>query len=240
MSIRSNCDRLHFYQTVEQPCAYLPDQRATNTLADPGWPMDASAFGVLLANGFRRSGDNVYRPQCANCQACVPVRVRADTFTPSRNQRRTARANTEISHQLVEPSVNSEYLALYQRYVDSRHPTSEMKNNAEETFRHFLISSWSRTLFIEYRLAGRLIAVAVTDQVPNALSAVYTFFDPSLASRSLGRLTILRQLEVVSSLELSWLYLGYSIAACQNMAYKSGYLPQQHFIAGAWRDVTTR
>ena len=236
MSNQTDNHTLGFFQTLEQTCAYLPDRQSATLLADPDWPMDAHAYSTLLAHGFRRSGEHVYRPACPSCNACVPIRIEPSVFRASRNQRRTLAANHDVEHRWVPASDDPETVQLYQRYLRSRHPDSDMANADTAAFRQFLISSWCNTLFLEMRLAGRLIAVAVTDQVPDALSAVYTFFEPELAKRSLGRLAILRQLEVAATHQIKWLYLGYAIEACQNMAYKADYRPQQQFLSGAWQE----
>ncbi|MEM6985885.1 MAG: arginyltransferase [Pseudomonadota bacterium] len=235
MGSQRSAETLHFLRTIEQPCAYLATEKASNLLADPSWPMDASAYAVLLANGFRRSGDSVYRPSCPACEACVPVRIPVHGFTPSRSQRRTLKANADVHYRTAKPDATEPYLALYQKYMHSRHLGSDMASASPEQFLGFLDSSWCHTVFLELWLGSDLIAVAVTDQADNALSAVYTFFDPTYTRRSLGKLAILLQLQIAEAHSLKWLYLGYSIAACQNMAYKTEFRPHQRFIGGVWQ-----
>jgi arginine-tRNA-protein transferase len=76
--------------------------------------------------------------------------------------------------------------------------------------------------------------VAVTDQLDDGLSAVYTFFEPTESSRSLGVFSILQQIEQCRRQGLSHLYLGYWIKESPKMAYKSQYRPLQMFIEGRW------
>ena len=52
-----------------------------------------------------------------------------------------------------------------------------MDNPTRKQYREFLLSSWADTTLVEFRLAGHLRAVAVTDRLPDGLSAVYTFCD---------------------------------------------------------------
>jgi arginine-tRNA-protein transferase len=66
------------------------------------------------------------------------------------------------------------------------------------------------------------------------LSAVYTFFDPDYASRSLGHLAILHQIEQARSRDLDYLYLGYWIRGCEKMSYKNRYKPLEGFINDQW------
>ncbi|MEM9601749.1 MAG: arginyltransferase [Pseudomonadota bacterium] len=236
MTTEPTAQSLGFFRTQEHACPYLADEQATNVLADPAWPMDTAAYAVLLANGFRRSGDHVYRPGCARCTRCIPVRIPVATFRPSRSQRRSLKLNADVECRVVKPSATDAYLALYKRYLDARHVGSDMASADKPQFLSFLGSSWCETVFVEMWVEGQLVGVAVTDQAGDALSAVYTFFDPLHARRAFGTLAILLQLRLASEHRFKWLYLGYAILSRQNMAYKTAFRPQQHFIDGVWRE----
>jgi arginine-tRNA-protein transferase len=88
---------------------------------------------------------------------------------------------------------------------------------------------------MELRLDGRLVGMAVTDRMPDSLSAVYTIFDPDLADRSLGTYAILRQIEEASGQGLAYLYLGYWIGTCRKMSYKDRFRPVEAWIDERWR-----
>ena len=98
----------------------------------------------------------------------------------------------------------------------------------------FLRGTWTDTVFFEFREGEHLLAVAVADRLPDALSAVYAFYDPDLRTRSLGVYCILWQIEAARCAGCEWLYLGYWIAECRKMRYKDRYLPQERLIDGAW------
>src|SRR3546814_12302156 len=83
----------------------------------------------------------------------------------------------------VAPAQRSdEHFTLYQRYLGARHAGAGMDNPAPEDFDQFLRSRWSQTRFLELRRGKRLRAVAVTDELPTALSAVSPFFELELTS----------------------------------------------------------
>ncbi len=103
-----------------------------------------------------------------------------------------------------------------------------------EQYASFLTSDWSETRFIEFRLEGRLLAVAVCDELEQGLSAVYTFYDPDDEKRSLGTFAVLWQIEESRRLGLPSLYLGYWIRECQKMNYKIGFRPIELLINGEW------
>ena len=84
---------------------------------------------------------------------------------------------------------------------------------------------------------GQLLAVAVTDVVDSAVSAVYTFYDPDLDERGLGTLAILKQIEWARSTGRTHLYLGYWIDGHRKMDYKRRFRPLEGFNGREWRDL---
>jgi hypothetical protein len=111
-----------------------------------------------------------------------------------------------------------------------------MAETSPERYREFLIAPWGgETRFLELRLGERLMAVAVTDRLPGALSAVYTFFDPGLSERAPGTYAILCQIEEARRLGLEHLYLGYWIGACPKMSYKDRFRPLEAWTDEGWR-----
>lgn len=90
-------------------------------------------------------------------------------------------------------------------------------------------------MFYEIRRDDRLIGVNVTDHLRTGLSAVYTYFDPDEAKRSLGGFAILWLIQEARRLGLQWVYLGYYIPGCRKMQYKDQFRPLEAFIHGQWR-----
>lgn len=109
-----------------------------------------------------------------------------------------------------------------------------MDGATPEEYRSFLCGGWAETHFVEFHHGAQLIAVAVSDRLPDAHSAVYTFYDPAFESRSLGTYCILWQIEAAHRAGHEWLYLGYWIAECAKMRYKERFLPQERLIGGGW------
>jgi len=137
-----------------------------------------------------------------------------------------------------------EQLALYQRYLRARHRGGGMDEHGGIEFDQFLIGSWSHGRFLELRERnegkggpGRLLSVAITDVVENALSAVYTFFDPDLAERGLGTLSLLKQIEWAKRDHRAHLYLGYWIQGHDKMDYKRRFRPLEAFDGRSWQPM---
>ena len=224
-----------FYATAPHACSYLPDRQAVTVFADPGATLRTADYGLLAGYGFRRSGPHLYRPGCDGCRECVPVRVPVARFRPNRSQRRTARANADLEIRRSPLSLRDECFDLYRRYMRSRHPGSTMDDPDPAGFAGAFDSGWCETVQFEMWLERRLVGVAITDVLPDALSSVYTYFDPTLANRGLGTFAILHQIAAARAEARSWLYLGYWIAGSDTMRYKARFTPQQRLEEGVWR-----
>ncbi|TCT23031.1 arginyltransferase [Thiobaca trueperi] len=229
---------LALYLTADHPCSYLEGMRARTLFVDPTARIDPVDYQVLVDQGFRRSGSHIYRPACQRCTRCVPVRLPVASFAPDRSQRRNWKRNAADVTLIDTPAAfNLEHFALYQSYLAHRHPDGSMADDAsEESYRRFLTEPWGGTTrFIELRLDGRLLGVAVTDVLQQGLSAVYTFFDPDVADRAPGTFAVLAQIEAARQLGLPHLYLGYWIRESRKMVYKARFRPIEAWDGSQWR-----
>ncbi|EZQ20058.1 arginyl-tRNA-protein transferase [Halopseudomonas bauzanensis] len=225
---------LKFYATQPHPCSYLPEEQAVTLFLDPQQPIQPDTYSQLSELGFRRSGEHLYRPHCAQCRACVPARIPAADFVPNKQQLRIHKRNRDLQVTTRRPVMNEEIYQLYSRYIIARHSDGDMFPPSREQFQSFLVSEDAFCEFNEFRLDGRLLAVAVTDRLNNGLSAVYTFFDPDESRRSLGRYAILWQIEQARRSGLPAVYLGYWIRNCRKMNYKTEYRPLEMLINQRW------
>ncbi len=231
--------QLHFFISPSHACNYLNNREATSLFADPIFPKNKALYSALVANGFRRSGEHLYKPYCAECSECIPVRILVNDFKFRRNQKRTRKNNQDLNVEIVNAEFKEEHFQLYKKYLSKRHSGGGMDNPSRDDYENFLWSSWSDTRLFEFRLDKKLIAVAVIDQLEDAVSAVYTFFDPDLQQRSLGKYAILYLIEHTRQRGYSWLYLGYWISKCNKMKYKIEYQPVECFINEKWKKFST-
>jgi arginine-tRNA-protein transferase len=202
--------------------------------ADPNRSIDTATYSQLIRYGFRRSGGHIYRPRCPLCDACIPIRVVASAFTPNRSQRRNWQNNADIDVSLTPVEFQEEHYALYRRYISQRHAGGGMDCDEPEKYQEFLLNPDITGALHEFRLQGKLVAVAVVDHLENALSAVYTFFDERESRRGLGVFAVLHLLDYAKMHHIEHVYLGYWIARCQKMAYKHQYRPFETFHNGQW------
>lgn len=218
------------------PCGYLSDRQATSLFADPHIPLSATTYSELTRHGFRRSGRTFYRPHCSSCTACIPIRIPGQAFRPNRSQRRNLIHNRDIDHNISVPGFTPERFELYQNYVTRRHPNGGMDQPSPEDFQNFLVCEGIESVFFEFRLDQKLVAISVADILTDGLSAVYTFYDTTLSKRGLGVFAILTLIQEARLRGLPWIYLGYWIERSDKMRYKNQFKPQQILVNGKWSD----
>ncbi len=229
---------LQFYSTPEHPCSYLDKTEAKTLFLDPKLIISQSVYSQLSELGFRRSGSHIYRPHCDNCQACISIRLPVRSFVMSNSQRRVFNKNKDLIIKQVEPIYTEEYYQLYEQYINTRHKDGDMYPPSSEQFKTFLVESTQKSLFVEFRLPSKqLVAIATMDVFDRSLSAVYTFFDPKYAKRSLGAYAILWQIVETQYRKFNYLYLGYWVDNCKKMRYKTDYKPMELLINGRWLPV---
>lgn len=236
MTIRQNKPDL--YLSMPHPCSYLAGRMSTILFVDPQRILNEGEYGTFVRQGFRRSGDLVYRPHCQGCSACVAVRVPVREFAPTRGQRRVWNRNPDIEVVQKPACFEPAHFDLYRRYQAGRHPDSGMNDADPQKYLGFLASRQVETAFFELRMDGRLLGVAVADVLPDGLSAVYTFYDPDLPQRGLGVYAVLWEIAETARRGLDYLYLGYWIAESPKMSYKINYQPVEALRAGRWVSLT--
>jgi arginyl-tRNA--protein-N-Asp/Glu arginylyltransferase len=225
---------------ADEACPYLEGRTARRPLRMPTRRLSAGEFAERLANGDRRTGFFLYTQECATCRACEPLRVDVAAFAPSRTHRRTKkRGDRELTVDLGPYEVDEERVALYLAHQRGRGLAREGTQLDERGYEAFLVDSCVDGFELRYRLDGRLVGVAITDRASNALSAVYTYFDPTLPALSLGTYSILRQIDLAAEWKLPWVYLGLAIEESPHMRYKRRFVPHERRILGEWKRFDT-
>ncbi len=224
--------RLQLGLMQKTPCPYLPFQEARNAIVIDEDFHTPDGYDVLIQSGYRRTGNNIYRPYCDTCQACHSLRINMLDFHPSKSQKKHLKQLKNLNV-LFKSNLDDNWFSLYERYISQRHNTGSMYPANKDEFIDFTHSQWQNVTFMHVYENNILIAIAVTDIVPSGLSALYTFFEPE-HHYSLGSLCILSQIKKAKKLDLPWVYLGYQIDNCQGMNYKTKFKPNERFINGEW------
>ncbi len=212
-------------------CPYLED-RSFRVFRPVRTPPGPTVYRHLMDHRFRRSGTTLYMPMCPDCQECRPIRVDVAAFAPHRDQRRCLRTNADVVTTWEPRAVDEERFALFQRYEAAVHdrPRVDIAQMA-----YLGEDGGVPGGELQARdTSGRLLAVTSCDRLDGALSAVYCYYDPELPARSLGKLMILRQIELCRRDGIPWLYLGFLVRDCPKLAYKALYFPHEVLEDGAW------
>lgn len=231
---------LQFGLTPPTPCSYLAEQQEQLAVLMSPELQDSQLYQQLIAYNFRRSGNQLYRPHCANCRACQSLRIPVAAFQASAAQRRilnkAARANWH--YQLTEAAVTGdEYqslFALFNRYIAYKHADGTMYPANTDQLDSLLHSSWQPVRLLKLYQQQQLRAVSIIDVLPNSYSAVYSFFAPEAAAYSPGKLAVLYLLAAAKAHKQQFVYLGYQVDGCRKMAYKTEFRPHQRFFDGYW------
>ena len=222
--------------TKEFTCNYLPEQQERLLIVIDERLKDTAAYSWLMHQGFRRSGDQIYRPHCAQCQQCQSLRVVTNSFVPSKSQKRLANKARDFQVNISHENKDI-YYPLYEKYINTLHTDGSMYPATIEQYDGFVGCSVCSVMYIELWHDDKLISVAVTDVLDHALSAVYTFYHPDYRKYGLGMLSIMKQISQAKLMGKQYLYLGYQIDDCQKMNYKTKFYPHQRLINNEWKLV---
>jgi leucyl-tRNA---protein transferase len=231
-----------FYVTAPQPCPYL-DGRVERKLFTALQGDEADTLNNALSRqGFRRSQNVLYRPSCAECSACLSARIVVADFLPSRTQRRILRRNEDVARNPRSPWATEDQYEVFRKYLNSRHAGGGMADMDIFEYAAMVEETPVSSRVVEYGIRpeaakadSTLAAVCLTDVLEDGLSLVYSFFDPSLAGRSLGTYMILDHVEIARDAGLDYVYLGYWVPGSSKMDYKARFRPLEIFRGREWK-----
>ncbi len=236
---------------LNNPCPYLKD-RPSRLLFLNGLAT-GNMYRLLMEEGYRRHGVHLYRPDCPACQECRVLRVPVDRFRMSRSQKRVwRRGESRFALRVESPSYSQEKENLYNRYLEFQHeqgetdlsgqelPGEESVSGEEEIssrseeerqrlYTDFFVDSFLGKGTREMQLyeGDRLVGVGLLDLLGDALSSVYFYFDPSVATASPGVYSVLKEIQLAREWGLKYYYPGYYIKNSPAMNYKRRYRPCQ-------------
>jgi len=228
-----------FYTTAPLPCPYVPGRTERKVVTEIVGPDAEPLHDRLSRAGFRRSHNIAYAPVCPSCQACVPIRIPVETFQPNRTLRKIAKMNADLEGYRVPARATAEQFQVFQRYQQMRHGDGDMASMSFYDYRAMVEDTPIETFIVEFRdEQDRLLSACLADKLGDGLSAVYSYFLPTLEKRSLGTFAVLWLIERARALRLPYVYLGYWVPESRKMAYKARFRPSEILVNGTWRVLT--
>ena len=212
-------------------CEYLPD-RLSQIRYELNVEIRPADYMHRLRAGWRRFGPILFQPECAGCQECQSLRIPVKDFRPNQSQHRAWKRNVgEVSLRIVSPSITPEKQKLFSGFHQHGYETKGWPLGADLDV--FMLNPFPTEEW-DYYVGDRLVGVGYVDALPEGLSAIYFYWDPAEARRSLGTLNILQMIEIAKRRKLPHVYLGYFVEGCRSLEYKARFGPNEILTKNEW------
>ena len=201
----------------------------------------------LWAAGWRHFGDRFFRysiqfdDASGELQLIQPLRIDLERFVPSRSQRRTLAGNADVRWEIIPARAGQDVQDLFQCH--KRRFTS----NIPESIFDFISRDDPATRpceCLEFRalLDDRLMAASFLAIGKASTSSIYGVFDPELADRSPGILTMLKEIDHSRTGGRYHYYPGYATRESSAYDYKKRFsaLESLDWETGEWRPMSAR
>lgn len=222
--------------TKATPCPYLKGRVEKRIATDLSH--NNEIYNELAINGFRRVENWMYRPICDNCSSCKSYRVEIKNFKLTKSLKRVNKNLNFLNYKIIQNSVTLEHYQLFKKYQLNRHSGGSMSEMDEDEFTSMVETSPIKTSLMEFRDKNKkLMGAVLLDVGDKDLSAVYSFFDPSLDKLGLGNYMIIQCILFGQQRNYKYLYLGYYIKEITSMSYKNRFKPGQILENNEWQSI---
>ena len=165
----------------------------------------------LWAEGWRHFGTQFFRYASSwygeQQVRVLLLRINLRNFLPSRSQRRVLKRNADVRVAFGQTMIDAEREIIFAKH------RSRFKENVPDSLSDFLSSAPAHVpcetkecrLFVNNRLFG----IGYFDVGEQAVSAVYSIFDPAESQRSPGIKLILEEIRWATEHDFRYFYLGY-------------------------------
>jgi len=228
---------MHQFISPPDPCPYLPDRISQLEYLFVG-ELSGAEYEEMMNCGCRKFGVAVFRPACNTCRECRPIRVDAGQFRPDRGQRRAWKRNRTLRVATGPPQADAARLALYRRYhaAQTLRKGWPEQHGSEDDYSATFVANPVPNAELSLWDGEQLRAVVLVDITPQALSAIYHYYEPDLARLGLGTAAILHTIELARQSGKKWVYLGFYVAGSRGMEYKARFRPCEILdVKGGWR-----
>ena len=208
-------------------CSYF-DEKLSDIRYKYIYSCTIDKYQPMLERGWRRFGRMHFVPECRSCTKCVSMRIDVNNYKFSKSEKRVISKNQDTKLYIRPPSVTMEHLSLYDKYhkfMNDKKDWPYSPIDVDDYVRSYDESSENFAKEFLYMRDDKLIGVALVDILPEAISAIYCYYDHDYSEFSIGKFSILAQIKIAKELNIPYIYLGYWIKDHFSMGYKEKYSP---------------
>lgn len=162
----------------------------------------------------------------------MPLRIRLGDFRFSKNQRRILKKNCDLDVEIQPTQITDETHELFEKHK------SRFKSGVPNSIYDFITyaaNEPTKGSEVAVRRNGKLLAASFFDVGEVSASSIYCIFDPDETSRSLGILTMLKEIEFGKENGKTFLYHGYAYEGESFYDYKKRFSALEYFDwKGTW------
>ena len=186
------------------------------------------SYQNMLERGWRRFGRMHFVPECKTCDKCVSMRIDVKNYKFSKSEKRVIAKNKDTKLYIRQPSITMEHLNLYDKYhrfMNDKKDWPYSPIEVDDYIKSYVDGKEEYSKEFLYVRDDKLIGVALVDILPEAVSAIYCYYDHAYSDLSIGKFSILAQIKIAKELNIPYIYLGYWIKEHFSMGYKEAYTP---------------
>lgn len=183
----------------------------------------------LLARGWRNFGTYFFRYSLGIHDGMImrvmPLRIRLDGFSLSKSQRRVLRRNSDLTTTQTPIAVDEAAIELFHRHKQ------RFRSDPPTALTNFTGEGVPPCEMRELRVFDRdeLYAVSYFAVGARCISGVYAMHEPEHTRRSLGILTMLKEIEIAQTEGKQFYYLGYAYSGSSFYDYKKRFRGTEMF-----------
>ena len=196
----------------------------------------------LWAQGWRHFGTQFFRYASSRYNEqpvrVLPLRIDLPKFLPCRSQRRVLKRNVDVRVEFRQATIDAEREIMFDKH------RSRFKENVPDSLLDFLSSAPARipceALECRLLINDRLFGIGYFDVGREAVSAVYSMFDPADSERSPGIKLILEEIHWATEHDFRYFYLGYCYDRRSFYDYKKRFAASEYLDWRTMRHVPFR
>ena len=182
----------------------------------------AATMDFLWSQGWRHQGHYFFRYTHCVMEGIdhniIPLRVDLTKFEMSKSQRRVWRHNEDVRWEVSPAAFDEKTHEMFARHSERFDDNKPTTLDAFFSMEPALVPC--ECVAIKAWLGEELVAVSFMDLGVEAVSSVYAIFEPGHEKRSLGTLTLLKELQLAKAIKKNWLYQGFGTRLPSRYDYK--------------------